>query len=228
MQDGPLQALPLLRDLQARGDNRYSPSRKCPRAFRVAIPVISCVPDEVPLVTHNPISPAVFAAAKSTSLLKTAKYGSEEGKKSEELAPTIPVISWVPDQVPSVIHKFAPNLAENRTHSNCLSINPGANLSRRTGIPASVSGLQDTDVSEMLKHLYHDHQDARRWLVRGKTIVNSVNTPGSVATSIVPRCCFTIMSWVIERPSPVPSPAGLVVKNGLNIFSLTSSPRSAL
>ena len=30
------------------------------------------------------------------------------------------------------------------------------------------------------------------------------------------------MSWVIDRPSPVPSPAGLVVKNGLNIFSFTS------
>ena len=30
------------------------------------------------------------------------------------------------------------------------------------------------------------------------------------------------MSWLIERPSPVPSPAGFVVKNGLNIFSFTS------
>lgn len=28
--------------------------------------------------------------------------------------------------------------------------------------------------------------------------------------------------WVIERPSPVPSPVGLVVKKGLNIFSRTS------
>src|ERR1019366_3573598 len=34
----------------------------------------------------------------------------------------------------------------------------------------------------------------------------------------------TFMSQtLIDRPSPVPSPAGLVVKNGLNIFSLTSS-----
>ena len=31
------------------------------------------------------------------------------------------------------------------------------------------------------------------------------------------------MSWLIDRPSPVPSPAGFVVKNGLNIFALTSS-----
>jgi len=27
------------------------------------------------------------------------------------------------------------------------------------------------------------------------------------------------MSWLIDRPSPVPSPEGLVVKNGLKIFS---------
>jgi hypothetical protein len=27
---------------------------------------------------------------------------------------------------------------------------------------------------------------------------------------------------VMEKPSPVPSPAGFVVKNGLNIFSFTS------
>jgi hypothetical protein len=28
--------------------------------------------------------------------------------------------------------------------------------------------------------------------------------------------------WLMERPRPVPSPVGLVVKNGLNIFSFTS------
>ena len=61
------------------------------------------------------------------------------------------------------------------------------------------------------------------WLVRGNTILNSVNSPGSVSTSMRPPCCFTTMSWLIERPSPVPSPAGLVIKNGLNIFSFTSS-----
>src|SRR5215471_15400920 len=31
-----------------------------------------------------------------------------------------------------------------------------------------------------------------------------------------------MMSWHIESPRPVPSPVGLVVKNGLNIFSFTS------
>src|SRR5665811_537866 len=58
---------------------------------------------------------------------------------------------------------------------------------------------------------------------RGSVIMNSVNAPGIVSTSILPPCCFTTMSWLIDRPSPVPSPAGLVVKKGLNIFSLTSN-----
>jgi len=47
---------------------------------------------------------------------------------------------------------------------------------------------------------------------RGRVMTNSVNTPGSVSTSILPPCCLTMMSLVIERPSPVPSPVGLVVK----------------
>src|SRR4030081_818839 len=59
--------------------------------------------------------------------------------------------------------------------------------------------------------------------VRGSVIMNSVNAPGSVLTSILPPCCFTTMSWLIDRPSPVPSPAGLVVKKGLNIFSFTAN-----
>src|ERR1700677_1603987 len=29
-------------------------------------------------------------------------------------------------------------------------------------------------------------------------MVNSVNCPGSVSTSILPPCCFTMMSWLIE------------------------------
>src|SRR6516164_7431795 len=58
--------------------------------------------------------------------------------------------------------------------------------------------------------------------VRGKVMMNSVKVPCSVAMSIVPPCCLTTISWLIDKPSPVPSPAGLVVKNGLKIFSLIS------
>src|SRR5262249_57287168 len=58
--------------------------------------------------------------------------------------------------------------------------------------------------------------------LRGSVIMNSVHEPGSVATSILPPCCFTTMSWLIERPSPVPSPVGFVVKKGLNILSFTA------
>src|SRR5258705_9862419 len=58
--------------------------------------------------------------------------------------------------------------------------------------------------------------------IRGRIILNSVNSPGRVSTSIDPACCLTIMSWLRERPRPVPSPGGLVVKNGLNILSFTS------
>src|SRR5262249_54464404 len=60
------------------------------------------------------------------------------------------------------------------------------------------------------------------WILeRGRTTRNSVNAPGSVSTSIAPPCCLTMMSWLIDSPRPVPSPAGLVVKKGLNIFSFT-------
>src|SRR5208282_1125357 len=58
---------------------------------------------------------------------------------------------------------------------------------------------------------------------RGRTMVNCVKAPASVETSSIPPCCLTTMSWLIERPRPVPSPAGLVVKNGLNIFAFTSA-----
>ena len=54
---------------------------------------------------------------------------------------------------------------------------------------------------------------------RGNVMMNSVNEPGSLTTSILPPCCFTTISWLMDNPSPVPSPAGLVVKNGLKIFS---------
>src|SRR5262249_49332748 len=57
---------------------------------------------------------------------------------------------------------------------------------------------------------------------RGKTILNSVYSPGFVSTSIDPPCCLTTMSWLSDRPKPVPSPAGFVVKNGLKILSFTS------
>src|SRR5262249_862101 len=74
------------------------------------------------------------------------------------------------------------------------------------------------------RHLLHLQLPALpRMLARGSTTRNSVNAPGSVSTSIVPPCCLTIMSWLIDSPSPVPSPAGFVVKKGLNIFSLTCS-----
>ena len=54
--------------------------------------------------------------------------------------------------------------------------------------------------------------------VHGRIILISVNSPGFVSTSIKPACCLTMMSWLIERPRPVPSPVGFVVKNGSNIF----------
>src|SRR5712671_3175876 len=55
--------------------------------------------------------------------------------------------------------------------------------------------------------------------MRGRMTLNSVNSPGRVSTSIDPACCLMTMSWLNERPRPVPSPGGLVVKKGLNIFS---------
>jgi len=49
---------------------------------------------------------------------------------------------------------------------------------------------------------------------RGKVMTNSVNAPTSLSTVIVPPCCCVTMSYAIDSPSPVPSPVGLVVKNG--------------
>src|SRR6266851_9807351 len=55
---------------------------------------------------------------------------------------------------------------------------------------------------------------------RGRRMMNSVNSPTRLSTSIVPPCCCVTMSYAIERPSPVPSPVGLVVTNGWNSLSL--------
>ena len=60
-------------------------------------------------------------------------------------------------------------------------------------------------------------------IARGKVTMNSVNAPGSVSTSKLPPCCLTMMSKLSDRPRPVPSPAGLVVKNGSKIFARTAS-----
>src|SRR4051812_26381688 len=40
-----------------------------------------------------------------------------------------------------------------------------------------------------------------------------VPRPGSLSTRTVP-CCAVTSSWTMERPSPVPDPGGLVLKNG--------------
>src|SRR5215472_5919364 len=58
--------------------------------------------------------------------------------------------------------------------------------------------------------------------IRGKRIVNSVNSPSRLSTAIVPPCCWVTMSQLIERPKPVPSPVGLVVKNGWKSLSRVS------
>ena len=69
----------------------------------------------------------------------------------------------------------------------------------------------------------HARLSARAAAARGSVMMNSVNCPGAVSTAMLPPCCLTTMSWLMDSPSPVPSPAGLVVKNGLNIFSFTAS-----
>ena len=56
---------------------------------------------------------------------------------------------------------------------------------------------------------------------RGSSTTISVNPPGSVCTWMVPPCSRT-MSADMARPRPVPLPAGLVVKNGVNILSTIS------
>src|SRR5262249_55635848 len=68
----------------------------------------------------------------------------------------------------------------------------------------------------------HDAASAAVRRVRGRRIVNSVNSPSRLSTAIVPPCCWVTMSQLIERPRPVPSPVGLVVKNGWNSWSRIS------
>jgi hypothetical protein len=50
--------------------------------------------------------------------------------------------------------------------------------------------------------------------MHGRRIVNSVNSPTRLWTTIVPPCCCVTMCQLIERPRPFPSPVSLVVKNG--------------
>ena len=47
-------------------------------------------------------------------------------------------------------------------------------------------------------------------------MMNRLYCPGSDSTSIFPRCFCSMMDLVIDRPRPVPSPTGLVVKKGVN------------
>ena len=48
-------------------------------------------------------------------------------------------------------------------------------------------------------------------------------SPGRDSTRRSPWCFFTTIRQAMSRPSPVPSPTGLVVKNGSKIRSLMSS-----
>jgi hypothetical protein len=62
-------------------------------------------------------------------------------------------------------------------------------------------------------------------LLHGRVMMNSVNEPGTVSTSIPPPCCLIMKSWVRGgqgQAEPCPFPVSLVVRKGLNIFSFTS------
>ena len=48
----------------------------------------------------------------------------------------------------------------------------------------------------------------------GKVTTNVVPLPSTLSTVIVPLWPFVTMSKAIDKPSPVPSPVGLVVKKG--------------
>ena len=64
----------------------------------------------------------------------------------------------------------------------------------------STSGSSSTTRMRKLTRVLLSSVQCRR--LRGRTILNSVNLPGSVSTAIVPACCFTMMSWLMERPEP--------------------------
>src|SRR5579884_125193 len=55
----------------------------------------------------------------------------------------------------------------------------------------------------------------------GNKILNLVPTPGLLSQLISPPCSLMMLRHT-ERPSPVPSPTGFVVKNGSKIFSIFS------
>ena len=57
----------------------------------------------------------------------------------------------------------------------------------------------------------------------GRKMENLVPTPSSDSTEILPLWLLVIMKYETESPSPVPSPTGLVVKNGSKIFLQVSS-----
>ena len=49
-----------------------------------------------------------------------------------------------------------------------------------------------------------------------------VPRPSSLSTSMWPRLCST-MPYTVERPSPVPFPCSLVVKNGSKMCAAVSA-----
>src|SRR5438034_9513851 len=50
--------------------------------------------------------------------------------------------------------------------------------------------------------------------VLGGVKINSAKSAGSAMTSILPPCCFTMMSWPIEKPGPAPAGEHLLLSFG--------------
>ena len=59
-------------------------------------------------------------------------------------------------------------------------------------------------------------------VARGSWTVNTDPLSSSVESMMRPPCSRT-MPWLMERPRPVPSPSGLVVKNGSNTCAASAS-----